>query len=780
VNDDEILTVLEEEIRTSIGFHGGELADQRKTALEYYYGQPYGNEVEGRSAYVSRDVADTIEWIMPSLMRIFAGGDTIVKFEPQGPEDDKSAQQATDYTNYVFNRQNDGFLTLYTWFKDALLSKNGFVKVYYEEYTEYKTHTYENLNDIELAFIVQDSEVLEHTGLPGEQGMIHSVKIRKKQESGKCCIEPVPPEEVLINRGAKAPLKKNRFWCHRRRVTIDELKRMGYQDVDDLPGEDEDTNEESIARRSFDETTGTESTTHIKYVWLSECHIDLDADGDGISERRTITTAGKRILENEEGDVSALVTLTPIILPHKLFGMSIADLVMDLQLLKSTVFRQLLDNMYLANNGRYMALDGMVNIDDLLTSRPGGIVRVKTFDAVKPMQPPLLGAGAFGLLEYIDTIKENRTGITKYNQGIDSDSLNKTATGINQIMSAAQQRTELIARIFAETGVKDLFYAILECVQKHQKKETLIRLRNEWVPMDPQEWANKFDMTVTVGLGTGSKDVLLAHMMEIIKLQMAYAGAGLPIIQPKNLYHSFQELLKAANIKGGDMFVTDPDQVQQGQQPNPEIAKAQIDAQTILQKEQLKSQTSLQKTLIQTQAKQQTHAMDKSLEDQHHQQDLQSEMMMGQREIMMDSMHRDMDRRAESVHRERDRGVDSMHRERDRQVDSSHRDRDRDTDSAHRNMDRNESEKPEKPESQSMQMSAIALGQVAEGNKQMMDVLAGFAQKSEQTNEAILQMAATLAQFAQAQEKMAEEMSRTKTKVVKRDKKGFIQEVVET
>ena len=612
--DEDIKSILDEEIRGAVGYASSELSEQRKTALQYYYGEKFGNEVEGRSSYVSRDVADTIEWIMPSLMRIFTGGDTIVRFEPQGPEDEKAAQQATDYVNYIFQRQNDGFLTLYTWFKDALLSKNGFVKVYWEKYTEQKTETYEGLTEDEVALILANKDVEpieysqdEYVAQDGTVAKTFSLKVRKKSESGKVCVVPVPPEEVLVNKNPISPFNKNRFRCHRRQVTVGELIEMGLiKSADEIPASEEsDFNEERTARFSVDETDRSLDDSKdplSRLVWVEECYRKIDVDGDGIPEERTILMAGGKILKNEEGYSAQLVTLTPIILPHKLYGMSIADLVMDLQLLKSTVFRQILDNMYLANNGRYMALDGMVNIDDLLTSRPGGIVRVKTFDAVKPMQPPLLGAPAFNLLEYIDTIKENRTGVTRYNQGLDADSLNKTATGISQIMSAAQSRVELVARVFAETGVKDLFYAILEAVQKHQDQAKVIRLRNEWVPMDPREWTSRFDLSVTVGLGTGSKESQLAALAEEAQFQLAAIQSGLPIILPENVYNLRMKALEAKNIKGGDLFYTHPSKFPPpaGPQQDPKM----LEVQAGIQADQAKLQISAQKAQAGIQQKQ--------------------------------------------------------------------------------------------------------------------------------------------------------------------------------
>jgi len=589
VTDDELSAKIDEEIRQSVGYDDSELSNQRKTALEYFYGEPFGNETEGRSQYVSPEVRDTILWMMPSLMRIFTGGDDVVRFEPQGPEDEAGAKQATDYVNHVFQRQNDGFLTLHTWFMDALLSKNGFVKVYWEEEDTNEKEKYQGLTPDELSKISSDPDV-EITGFDADAGII---EVTKKKKTGQCKIVPVPPEEILINRNPTAPLSSNWFICHRKRARIEELEKMGYETEGLMSDSSQDFNSERATRYEFDETDSVGSDTQ-DYVWLEQCYVEMDF-GNGL-EKRTITKVGKTILENVEGHSCKLVTLTPIPLPHKLYGMSIADLIMDLQLLRSTVFRQIIDNIFLANNGRYMALDGMVNLDDLLTSRPGGIVRVKTFDAVKPMQPPLLGAPAFNLLEYLDNVKDVRTGVNKDLQGLDPDTINKTATAQSNRLGAAQSRIELIARIFAETGVKDLFYAILECVQKYQDKPKVIRLRNEWVPVDPREWTNKFDLTVSVGLGTGSKDSIIAGILETIKLQMADMQMGLPTVTPQNLFASRMELLKAQSIKGGERFFTDPSQVEpQPQQPDPALIKAQGDAQTKLQLQEMKHQSALEK-----------------------------------------------------------------------------------------------------------------------------------------------------------------------------------------
>ncbi len=578
MTEEELCSIIDKEMANSIGAMDGLLASQRRLAMDYYLGQPFGNEVEGRSTVVSRDVADTIEWILPALLKIFTATDDVAKFEPQGPEDEQAANQASDYINYIFNRQNNGFVTLYTFFKDALLQKNGFVKVYWDEYPCRKVEEYENLNPDELTMVFQSLQQqgyeVEVLSQEQEEGGI-SVKFALTNTIGKVCIDPLPPEEVKVNKNASWDLQKARFVAHERRMTASELREMGVPDsqIDDLQQyPNDDWNMERFTRFQNDQsdTVTEESSEPLQEYLVNEAYVLVDWDGDGIAERRRVLTSGNQVLKvegnNEEIDRVPIVTCTPILMPHKLFGLSIADLVMDLQLIKSTIMRQILDNMYLTNNSRMMALDGMVNIDDLLTVRPGGIVRVKTFDAVKPLQVPFFGAPAFNMLEYIDTIRENRTGVTRYNQGIDANSLNKTASGINSIMSAAQQRIELIARIFAETGVKEMMWSILELVCKYEKRSRVVRLRNNWVQIDPREWANRFDMTVSVGLGTGSKDQVLQGVQLLGQFQQQIGAAGLGnIVTPQNVYNLAKEASEAIFPKKGDMFFTDP----KGQAPPP-------------------------------------------------------------------------------------------------------------------------------------------------------------------------------------------------------------------
>jgi hypothetical protein len=288
--------------------------------------------------------------------------------------------------------------------------------------------------------------------------------------------------------------------------------------------------------------------------------------------------------------------VTPILMPHCFYGLSIADLVMDLQLIKSTVLRQILDNLYLSNNGRHVISD-QVNLDDMMTSRPGGIVRLKSGATpaqghVMPLETPLVAAAAFPVLEYLDGVREGRTGVTRYTQGLDADTLNKTATGISQIMAAAQARIELIARVFAETGVTDLFRKILRLVGRHQHGPRIIRLRNRWVPMDPRSWNSEMDVSVCVGLGTGSRDQMLGHLNAILGIQaqaiQQQGGVNGPLVTLGNVYNTLAKIVENAGLKPADAFFTRPDERPAPPPPPPPAMPALPDLQLLALQQQAK------------------------------------------------------------------------------------------------------------------------------------------------------------------------------------------------
>ena len=616
----ELASHLEQEISSALGYKDGKLTEQRSDAMDRYYGKKYGNEQEGRSQIVTRDVADVIEWIMPSLMKIFTSGDKVVQFEPQGPEDVAMAKQSTDYVNYVIMRQNPGFSIIYQWFKDALLQKNGIVKHYWDDSSETLREEYKNLTEEEFTALLMDDnvEVKEHTANGGEEGMdasalapqavTHDVVVSRTYEDGQVRIEAVPPEEFLIDKYAKT-IDTARFVAHRVKKTKSELIEQGYPKskiANVFKNDEADHKAERLSRFSYEQDQSPEGDID-DGVWITECYLRVDYDNDGIAELRKVTKVGDEILDNEAVDSVPFSSLTPIPMPHKFYGLSIYDLISDLQLIKTTLMRNLLDNMYLTNNGRYEVVEGQVNLDDLMTSRPGGIVRVRTPGAVNPLATPQLDQNSFNMLGYLDSIREERTGVSKQSMGLSEGGLksHQTATGVGQVMTAAQQKIELIARIFAETGMKDLANSVYMLVQRYEKPEKLVRLNNEWVTMYPSEWKDKVDCTAQVGLGFGNKDMNLMHLgrlSQTIQMIAQHPAAGM-LLKPKNVYNLVAEQIKAMGMKNVDDFITDPgDQdVPQQQGPSPEEQAKQQEAQLKQQELQVKMQKIQQESELRQQ-----------------------------------------------------------------------------------------------------------------------------------------------------------------------------------
>lgn len=657
MKQDELIALIEQEEAQCLSAYTGVLAEQRRKALQYYYGQPYGNEIEGRSQVVTTEVKDAVEGILPSLMAIFTTSDEIVRFEPQNPDDEAKAQQATDYCNYVFGRVNNGFLALYCMIKDALLAKNGYVKVYWEDYEDNAKETYEDLTDIEFQSLQQDDELelIEHTEEPAEdvppemqqlvgmglmpQPMTHDAVFRRSRKYGKICIDPVPPEELLISRETPNELSKARFVEHRTLKTISDIRKMGY-DVEDSIADyapNADFNLERVERMKFDDAlayrvdqASTDPTT--RRVWLCEAYLYVDYDDDGIAEFRKVTKVGREILDNEEFDSLPVLGGPAIVMPHKHFGLSIFDLVGDIQLVKSTITRQLLDNAYVANNGRMAVLDGMVNMDDLLTARPNGVVRMKALGALQRIDQPLLGQSFYNLLEYFDKVKTNRVGARDFGDTVDPNALNAKAHTAELVRNAAQERISLMARILAEGPIKQIFWKILELSAKHQNKKQMVKLRGQWVEVDPRQWRNKFDLTVTVGLGTGSQSLTMNGAMQILNVQngIVQAGLGGRVVTENNVYEAARLHAKSILPKYVDGLYTNPSTQPKPQaKPDPELLKIELAA----HKAQMGDAQKRDKMAIDAQLEQMrqqleagkmqfTAMVDKANQDRQHQQDI--------------------------------------------------------------------------------------------------------------------------------------------------------------
>lgn len=622
--DKDILALIEQEEENAYGINDAELSDERAEAIKYYLGEPFGNEQEGRSQVVSTDTQDVIESSLPQLLKVFVSGDKVVVFDPRSKEDVAAAEQETEYVNHIVMEKNQGFHVFYVWFKDALLSKNGYVKVWYEEYEDAEEGFYQGLTDAQVNMLVQDSvEVLAHTAYPdpsfpaelammAQAGMqvppipqLHDVKIRKIEKMGCVKICNVAPEAMMIS--TETPglnLQESRFVQHRELMSPDAARSMGFDVPEDTWSDIENFYQESDARDLYGEDVANLETTDFL---VKDTYYKVDG------KRMRYVIIGNTIVHEEEVDTVPFACLSPILMPHRHIGRSYADLVKDIQIVKSTLMRGSLDSMYLSNSPRH-AISDRVNLEDMMVSRPGGIVRVDgdPAGAIMPLVSPPVSPISFSMIEYMDSAKEKRTGVTAYNQGLDANSLNKTATGISIIAQASQERLLLVARLFAETGVKELFMLVHQLIRKHQNKSEVVRLRNEWVEVDPRQWKTRTDMSISVGLGTGNKDQQLQHIQTILMAQKEAIQLG--IATPKNVYNALIKLTQNAGFKDAEEFWTAPDEAPREQQPNPEMVKAQQQ----MQLEQQKHQDDMQMQQIKGQADMQLAreqmAMDMQLE----------------------------------------------------------------------------------------------------------------------------------------------------------------------
>jgi hypothetical protein len=605
------------------------LTEERAAALDYYLGDMSRDmpATEGRSKAVSTDVADTIEGLMPSLMEIFSAGDEVVRFEPVGPEDVQAAEQETDYVNHVFMQQNSGFLVLYSFIKDALLSKVGVVKVWWETREEAERETYFDLDDAAFAIISADPEVeiVAHSVREAKgaeaAAVLHDVTVETRRSHQCARIEGVPPEEFGIARHARS-IRDADYCFHDVLRSEGKLIAQGYdrEQVKRLPSYVAAGTIESQARDTVNESTLRQGSDGLnsasRLIKVTEHYVRMDYEGNGKPQLYRVTTAseeGEILKRDGEFDVIREETIpfaamTPVIVTHRFFGRSIADLVMDIQRIKTALLRALLDNAYLANNPRTEVPESHATettLDDLLVSRPGGIVRTKMPGGLSVIQHPDIGGQVFPLLQYQDATREWRTGVSRQGQGVDPNALqNQVATIANQMFNAAQAKVKMIARIFAETGIRDLFSLLHALVRRHGSRAQTLRLRNQWITVDPRDWKARNDMTINVGLGTGGKTEQLAHLMSLIGLQKQALAAGKGnLVSDDNLYNSAREFTRLVGLKNVERFFTDP-KTQPAPQaaPNPallemqlrgEIEKTQAQADIATQQKKIESEMAL-------------------------------------------------------------------------------------------------------------------------------------------------------------------------------------------
>src|SRR6185312_7353881 len=543
-------------------------------ALNFYYARPLGNEVEGSSTVVLPELRDTVEWIMPQLMRIFAAARTPCIFDPESEDDVDQAELETEAVRHVFMVENDGFFVIHDYCKDALLLRNGYIKVYLEERTKSTVERYSELTQEELVELLQDDKdekikVLEQREYqvdmppgavpqsqqpqpspygtlgqpeqpqpnpyalpaPVQQPLtVFDVKLRRTKQVKRICVECAPPEEMLVSPKARLNLDGAPYICHKTTKARSDLILDGYdEDIVNSasPGAPRWLEMDALSRDVVVDQMSVENPADkaMQELEVRDVTIRVDYDGDGIAELRRVLVVGDQIAENEEIEEVPIASGVSKRMPHRHTGLSMFDELADIQVIKSELMRQGLNNLRLAQNGRVAADMNRVNLTDLMTSRPGGIVRVNGApqQVLMPFTHPTnIMEQVVPAMQFVDTWREFRTGIGKDTVGIDADALqNVTKGGQLAGMAAAGLKVELIARCLAE-GLKDVFLKIRALMVRHQDQPLQLQMRGKWVNVDPTQWRDRTRVSPNVGLGSGTREesrnnlMLLATMQEKI------------------------------------------------------------------------------------------------------------------------------------------------------------------------------------------------------------------------------------------------------------------------
>lgn len=644
LDDEDLLSILQRKEDAASHYVHGQLGDEREMAMREYHRMPYGNEVEGESQIVASDIQDSVEWILPALLKTFTATDKAVSFEPTRASDVAGAEQATDACNYVFYKQNNGFLILYTAIKDMLTVRNCAVMWRKEDQETVSSVPFKGATGEMLAMMLQEEDaeiesanpapIMDQQGQPqldpftGQPVMGYSGRMKRTEKKSIVRVEAFSPDSLLVQSDWTSPLLQDcPYVCRMMRVTLSDLAMMGFDDVtaDDLRSSDSqdyggNASQSRITRvdnaapaDALYMGDGDSDDDAMAEGWLRIEFVLADKDGDGIAERLCVYRLRDKILKCEVTSHVPIATSSPILNPHRWDGMSMADAVADLQKLHTELLRQTLNNLYLTNNPRTKVLTDanwtpLVNIDDLLDSRAGGVIRQRDVNAVTEQVIPFSAGASMPMLEYVQGMRENRTGVSRTSQGLNPDSMNNTATGRAMDMTAAMQRVELIARIIAETLVKPIFQGILKVLTDGGMEKLAFRLRDEFVEYDPNEWRDSYDMTVNVGLGTGDAQQKAAQLLNIYQMQTA--GMQFGLATPAHLYHTQSKVIENAGFKDVQNFIQDPSkQPPQPQQPPLPLQIEQMKIQADAQKHQAQTMQDQQKFQAEAQMQMQVEQM---------------------------------------------------------------------------------------------------------------------------------------------------------------------------
>lgn len=604
---EELAVIIDKELKQALGAHGDELSAVRLRNLQYYQAQAVGElaapEVPDRASIVATDVADTVESILPSLIRVFAASQEAVECEARTQQYEPQAKLASEYLRHIFWHRCNGFGVLHDWFKDGLIQKVGFVKIEWDKTPEDVERSFSGLLPEQVQGLLSDPSITvteqaaRTVSVAGQQVEVYDLKVSQRLGNGCAKVTPVPPEEMRIHpraRYGEEPL----FIGQETSRTRAQLEAEGYDLTGISSGDPVEWSMSADARMLFGKGLWTDdSTGELERFRVAEGYIQLDQDDDGVPEWRRVFMIGDTVMEDDAVREHPFASFCPTPVPHAFFGLCPADQAIEPQRLNTSLMRALLDNTYLTVNQRTAVVEGRVNLDDLLVSRPGGLVRTQSLDALMPLQQPQLSPAAWQMVEWADQWRERRTGYTRYSQGLKADALSpQTAYGASVIAEKDDMRMELMARVAAES-VRQMFEKLLRCMAAYQDVPDQVRLLGTWLQIDPRQWDDAFNIRVNVGLGVGNKDKRAAALMQVIQLQQPMIQAG--IVDKESALLAAWKFADAAGLTDAQSYFK-PAQPQP-QQPPMELQLAQIKAQADQQAQAQEGQIELQKQAQQQQ-----------------------------------------------------------------------------------------------------------------------------------------------------------------------------------
>lgn len=591
MSDEELSSIIAGELYDAVRYVDLEIGVERAKATKAYRGDPYGDEEEGRSTIVSRDVHDTVQGQLPDLLRILLGPERVCEYAPETPGDALWVDQATQYAEYVVERDNDGFTILYSAIKDALVRKTGIIKYWWDTSEEVRTEHYTGIDETGIFLLEQDGSVegMQTTqaaptdeALPpdpqtGQPPQLYDVELRRRIKHGRIRLECLPSEEFILDRRARG-LYVGGFTLagHRSMKTVSELVAMGYDEDDVRPfvtSPELDTNIEYIERQPYARAVGSfdalnPATQRVLYV---EGYTWVDYDGDGIAELRKVCTMGPsyKVVHHEAVDHIPFADFHTDPEPHTFFGLSTADKTMDIQRIKTHVQRNMLDSLAQSIHARMAIVEGQVNVDDVLNNEVGALIRMRAPGMVAPLDTPFVGGQALPVLDYLDSTREMRTGVSRQQLGLDAEELQSTnQLAIQQSITGSQGKIELIARVMAN-GMRKLYAGILHLTVQNQDRPRIIQLNGQFVPVDPRTWRADVAVKINVALGSGTTEQRMSTLMAIIaKQEMIFQTMGMnqPVVTPKQYANALRKWVELAGWRNADQFFN---AVPDGWQPPP-------------------------------------------------------------------------------------------------------------------------------------------------------------------------------------------------------------------